>query len=93
MSHQELIRKLNEIYQDIIPTRQPRFRYFQARLPDGKKDKRYAFCWTTQRDSKGKFYALTYRIIKTVAKKNNNNQKDIVLDLVEDAVIPLAYAI
>jgi len=40
----------------------PNYRYWG--IPKDWKKTRYAFCWTTQRDSKGKFYALKYRILK-----------------------------
>jgi len=65
MSKTEISRledELNRIFslpefQRLLP-QQPRFRYFQV-----KKDK-YAFAWTTEKCSNGKFYALKYRLLK-----------------------------
>lgn len=37
----------------------PNFRYYEVNRKDP-----YKFCWTTQRSSNGKFYALIYRVRK-----------------------------
>jgi hypothetical protein len=52
---------MNEVVKELglnITATSPRFRYWKVR-----KDK-YAYGWTTQPDSQGKFYALVYRILK-----------------------------
>jgi len=46
----------------------PRMRFWRV------KGDRYVFCWTTERDSKGKFYALKYRTVKG-RKKGSENWK------------------
>ena len=58
----DFLAEVNRIFSGIMP-RMPNYRYW--RIPKGWKKTKYAFCWTTQRDSsKGKFYALKYRILK-----------------------------
>ena len=49
---------INRIFASILP-RQPNMRYWEAKRGDP-----YKFCWTTQRTSDGKFWALIYRLLK-----------------------------
>jgi tRNA U34 2-thiouridine synthase MnmA/TrmU len=58
---QQLQRMMNEVVEELglkITVTSPRFRYWRVR-----KDK-YAYGWTTEPDSQGKFYAFVYRILK-----------------------------
>lgn len=63
MTVKDLVASINEIVTElgIFHARMPRFRYWTRKNQKGTK---YAFCWTTERDSKGKFHALKYRILK-----------------------------
>ena len=58
---QAFMDEINRIFAPFAP-QMPSYRYW--RIPRGWKKTRYAFCWTTERDRKGKFYALKYRILK-----------------------------
>lgn len=59
----KLLKELEEVAADIFPrTRMLRWRYW--RIPKHWSKTRYMFGWTTQRDHKGKFYALKYRMLK-----------------------------
>ncbi len=52
---QKIVKKLNLVP---VTVTMPRFRYWQV------KGDHYAFAWTTERTSDGKFWALKYRITK-----------------------------
>jgi len=55
------IEEVNQIA-NLILGRPPRFRYFKLR------DDHYVFAWTTEKDRRGKFYALKYRVTKAMWK-------------------------
>jgi len=63
VDHQKAIDLLNELARDLgLFGRSPRFRYFT--MPRKWKKTRYAFGWTTERQSNGKFVAFKYRILR-----------------------------
>ncbi|MGB9022379.1 MAG: hypothetical protein WCC94_02975 [Candidatus Bathyarchaeia archaeon] len=59
--HADELRKLGEIFGPFMPS-MPRYNYWTLNLGKGKAT--YAFGWTTERDSDGKFSAFIYRIVK-----------------------------
>lgn len=62
---QQIVDRFNKLVQQmgLWPTRRmPRYRYWRV------KNDKYAYGWTTERDSHRKFYAFVYRITKQAWK-------------------------
>ena len=62
----EVQKLMNKLWTDIVG-REPRYIYWEC---DG-----YMFCWTTEKDRSGKYYAFTYRPYGKGARTNPTRWK------------------